>query len=332
MNKKCIGCGAILQTTSPEKIGYVQKANLEKSSLCQRCFRIRNYGDYKVVVKDNQDYINILNDVNKTQDLVVLVVDVFNINNYLNELSKIISNPIILVLSKRDVFPKSIYEEKLLNYMEQFNLNIIDKIFISSNKNYNLDILYDMINHYKKSKDVYIVGQSNSGKSTLINKLLYNYSDNKTVITTSMLPSTTLDTIRIDLDANVTLIDTPGLLDDGNIVNIVSGNNLKKIVPSKEIKPITYQVKTKQYILIDNYAYLEFDDPTNVTLFLSDKLNVERLFLYKGNSKFIKHTFKVKKGQDIVISGLCFIKVSKEATINIYVLNGVNVYIRPSLI
>ena len=46
MNKKCIGCGATLQTINTEEVGYVKEQNLEKSSLCERCFRIRNYGDY----------------------------------------------------------------------------------------------------------------------------------------------------------------------------------------------------------------------------------------------------------------------------------------------
>ena len=332
MNKKCIGCGATLQTINTEEVGYVKEQNLEKSCLCERCFRIRNYGDYKVVTKDNDEYLKILESVNASNDLVVLVVDVFNINAYLNNLSKILNNPILLVLSKRDILPKDIYEQKILDYMDKYNLNIVDKILISSNKNYNLDELFSMINSYKKSNRVYVVGESNAGKSTLINKLLYNYSDNKTVITTSMLPSTTLDTIEIELSSSLTLIDTPGLLSAGNITNILTGNELKKVVPSKEIKPITYQVKTKQYILIDKYAYLEFIEPINVTLFLSNKLKIDRLFSYKGNKKLVKKALSVKDNEDIVINGLCFIKVSKSAKINIYVLEGVNVYLRDSLI
>ena len=124
MNKKCIGCGATLQTINTEEIGYVKEQNLEKSSLCERCFRIRNYGDYKVVTKDNVEYLKILESVNTSNDLVVLVVDVFNITAYLHNLSKILTNPILLVLSKRDILPKDIYEQKILDYMDKYNLNI----------------------------------------------------------------------------------------------------------------------------------------------------------------------------------------------------------------
>lgn len=39
-----------------------------KTSICERCFRINNYGDYKSVIKDNSTFINILKGINK-QDL-----------------------------------------------------------------------------------------------------------------------------------------------------------------------------------------------------------------------------------------------------------------------
>lgn len=332
MNKKCIGCGANLQTIDSNEVGYIKEQNLEKSTLCERCFRIRNYGDYKVVTKDNSEYIDILKGVNKTQDLVVLVVDVFNISEQLNKIGDFLSNPILLVLSKRDILPKDIYEQRILEYLDRFSLNIVDKILISSNKNYQLDELLELINKYKRSNNVYIVGQSNSGKSTLINKMLYNYSDNKTIITTSMLPSTTLGVMEIELSKDLVLIDTPGLLDENSLINIVSGNELKKIVPSKELRPITYQVKTRQTIIVDKYASIDCFEPTNITLFFSDKLKIERTYTKKTFANFVKNTLLVEEGKDIVINGLGFIKVSKTATIDVYTIDGVAVYVRDSLI
>ena len=41
---KCIGCGSILQDTDKNKDGYVLDIN---DKLCQRCFRIRYYNEYK---------------------------------------------------------------------------------------------------------------------------------------------------------------------------------------------------------------------------------------------------------------------------------------------
>ena len=53
---KCIGCGSILQSDDNNKIGYTTNIN---NRLCERCFKIKNYNDYKLVSKSNNDYINI---------------------------------------------------------------------------------------------------------------------------------------------------------------------------------------------------------------------------------------------------------------------------------
>ena len=176
---KCQGCGVLCENT-----------------LCERCFRIKHYNDYKVITKTNNDFIPILENISKSNDLVLLVVDLFNIGD-LSLIRKYLKNDILLVLTKRDLLPKSVSFDKLFDY--DYGIDYIDKIIISSNKNYNFDELLDKINKYKKSNNVYIVGFTNAGKSTMINKLIYNYSDNKTEITTSPLPSTTLNTIEINL-------------------------------------------------------------------------------------------------------------------------------------
>ena len=178
---KCKGCGTLI----------------DNNDLCERCFRIKHYNDYKVESKTNNDFIPILENINKTNDLVLLVVDLFNIGD-LSLIRKYLKNDILLVLTKRDLLPKSVSLDKLYNY--DYKIDFIDKIIISSNKNYNFDELLEKINRYKKTNNIYVVGYTNAGKSTMINKLIYNYSDLKTEITTSPLPSTTLNTIEIKLN------------------------------------------------------------------------------------------------------------------------------------
>ena len=329
MSKKCSGCGVLLQTTNIEEQGYTTK---ESNLLCERCFRIKNYGDYKVVIKDNNEFLNILNNINNTNDLVILVVDLFNISEQLKTIGQILNNPILLVLSKRDVMPKSLYDEKLLAYLDRYSLNIVDRIIISSLKNYQFDELYESIDQNKKTSTVYVVGMTNAGKSTMINKIIYNYSNNKTVITTSLLPSTTLDSIEIKINDDLTLVDTPGLLEEGNLINYVSGNELKRIVPNKEIKPITYQINTKQTIKMDKYAYLEVNEKANLTIFMSNDLNIDRTFKEISINNLDELNFDVNAGQDIVISGLGFIKMSTSCQVKIQVVKNVKVYLRDSLI
>jgi len=307
---KCIGCG-----------DYTAR------ELCERCFRIKNYNDYKVVSKTNNDFIPILRSINKN-DLVVLVVDLFNIGD-LSFFRKYLGNDILLVLTKRDILPKSLYEEKLLSY--NYGIDYIDKLIISSTNNYNYDLLIEKINMYKKSNNVYIVGYTNAGKSTMINKLLYNYSTNRTFITTSPLPSTTLNSIEIKLNDNLTLIDTPGLLDDGDIINYLTGDEIKKVIPKKEIKPVTYQIKGNQILIIDNYLRIEASD-IDLTLFISNNLEIKRYYKDINNLKNYKKTVLNVDKNDIVIKGLGFIKTNRKSVINIYTLDNVDVFIRDSLI
>lgn len=320
---KCIGCGAILQNENKEKDGYVD--NIDKA-LCYRCYRIRNYGEYSKSLKSNEDYISILKQISTTNCLVVLVVDLFNIQD-VEEILKYLDNDVLLVLSKRDILPKSLYEEKLLNYVN--NKKIVDKLLISSKKNYNFDELIYKINKYKTSKNVYVVGYTNSGKSSMINKLIKNYSDKSIEITTSILPSTTLDTINIELDENLTLIDTPGILMDDCIYNELDSKELKRVLPTKEIKPIIYQIKSVQTIDIDKFAKLEVNDKCSLVLFFSNDLKISRRYKKLENNNLIELDVN---NQDIVLNGLGFIKIKGKTHIKIYVDKNIKVFVRESLI
>lgn len=327
---KCVGCGVVLQNTNKEEVGYTVDI---KKSLCERCFRIRNYNEYKFVVKDNNDFISILKNINKTDDLVVLVVDLFNINRNIEEISKYLDNNILLVLTKRDILPKSCYDKKLIEYFNNYKLNIKDSVIISSIKNYNFDELYNKINEYKTSNKVYVVGFTNSGKSTMINKILYNYSNSDIKITTSNLPSTTIDSIKVKVNDDLTLIDTPGLLDNEDIINYVSVNTLKKIIPNKEIKPTTFQIKDKQTIFIEDIVRIDVCSKNSLTFYISNDLEINRTF--KENNKLInlkKHELSIEDDCDVVIQGFGFIKFTTKTQITLYTKENVSVFVRKNLI
>lgn len=324
MIKKCHGCGIVLQDKDVDQSGYVVNLNHDH---CTRCFKIKHYGEYKEVIKTNDDFMNVLQLINKTDSLVLLVIDLFNIPENLDIITQNLKNDKLLVINKRDLFATDIYDLKFINYIRG---NYIDKVLVSSNNNYNFDLLYELILKYKKKKEVYVVGFTNAGKSTMINKIIYNYSNNKFEITTSVLPSTTLDTINIMINDELTIIDTPGLIEEGNANNLLSGNQLKKVLPSTLIKPITYQIKEHQFINISNLISIESSN-NDLTIFASNKLRVERT-RNLINKDLVRHELMANNGLDIVISGIAFIKVKKEEKIIIYTLEGVKVYIRESLI
>ena len=332
--KRCLGCGIVLQDQNVLQEGYT--TSLE-NDICQRCFRMKNYGEYQMVAKSNEEYLEILKGVGETKDLVLYVTDLLNLEKNLSEIRSIIPNKMILVLNKFDVFPKSVKEEKIISYLEKENIHFEEVIVVSASKNYNMDYLLKKIKFHQTSRNVYVVGHTNAGKSSLINKIIHNYSESTRELTMSPLPSTTLNTISIDIDDYLTLIDTPGLVDNGSILNHVDDKLVKKISPRVEIKPRTYQLRKNQSLIIEGIFRIDYieGEKNSFTLFISNDLKVKRLLNLFHNEELMdknKITYDLKYENDLVISGLGFIKIVNKGVIDLYIDKDVETFTRKSLI
>lgn len=336
MIKKCLGCGVSFQSEKPEIGGYIDASIYGKAKICRRCFRIKNYGDYIFINKDSQDYLKMLKHINDTNDLVLYVVDLFNIGKKIEKIDDLLNNPFILVLNKWDLMPRSLKENDLISWLKQYDINYLDVICISNNKNYQLNKLYELINKYKKSNNVYVVGNTNAGKSTLINTLIKNYAHLESYITTSMLPLTTLEMMEIKLNDKLTLIDTPGLLEEGSIENAVDFMRLKSIIPNTEIKPRNYKLLVNQSLIIDNLVRIDYLEGAlnDFIVYASNKIEVEQVTLASDIRlrRLKKMIFDISSNEDIVINGLGWIKIINAAKVRVYILDNINVYKRKKLI
>lgn len=314
MNRKCMGCGNILKDDELEH------------NICNRCFRLKHYGEYHVTNKDNSDYLKIINNID-SNDLVIYVTSLLNLT--IMDLSKF--KNVIVVLTKRDILPKSVKDNKIIDYVKN-HYNFKDIEVISSIKNYNLDNLISKIEKYNKKK-VYLIGNTNSGKSTLLNKLIENYSESDIDITTSMYPSTTLDTIEVKIN-DIEFIDTPGIIDNGSVINYIDSKMLKKITPKKEVKPRTYQIKGKGSLVIEDLVRIDYETNDNsMTIYIANSVNILRVGAANPRLKNLpKREFNLKNDKDIVITDLCFIKFVKGLKVKIYANNNINVYERDNLI
>ena len=332
--KKCLGCGVLLQDENILQEGYTTSI---ENDICQRCFRMKNYGEYQVVTKSNEEYVNILKGVSETKDLVLYITDLLNLERNLDQIRNLIPNMMILVLNKKDALPRSVKEDKLVAYLENMNIHFEEVIVISAYKNYNIDYLLRRIKYHQTSKNVYVVGHTNAGKSSLINRLIRNYSDKTQELTMSPLPSTTLNTVNIEINDYLTLIDTPGLVENGSILNHVDEDMVKKISPRKEIKPKTYQLRRNQSIIIEDLVRIDYveGDKNSFTVFASNDLNIKRL-LNSNNHDDLKDlnktTYQMKYDEDLVVNGLGFIKIVDKGVINVYVDKDVETYTRKALI
>ena len=331
---KCQGCGITLQTKSKTELGYTTN---KENKICERCFRIKNYGEYQPVSLTNQDYQAILENI-PSSSLVVYVSDILSLN-----LSNLPNFPnMLLVLTKRDIFPKSMKEEKVIHKLKKQYPKLLDIICISSIKNYHLDELYQALIKYSKKAPIYLIGYTNSGKSTLINKLKKNYqikTENSQElgtekVTESIYPSTTLAEVEIKLD-NLTLIDTPGLLEEGNYFNMLSPEEIKKITPKKEMKPKTCQVVGQGSILIDSFARVDYQttSPNSFVIYTSNSVTSQFISLKNNTFKEMNpHKYFIPEKKDLVLPGLGFIKFTREIEVTLYTPKTINPYVRDNLI
>lgn len=332
MIKYCKGCGVRLQDNNTLLEGYTN--DLSKD-LCKRCFRLKHYGEYEIVTKSNSEHLEIIKNIGKTRSLVLYVVDLLNIPKDFDQIKEYLkNNKVILVLNKKDMLPLSVTDQKILTYLENFT-SFTDKIVISANKNYNIDKLMNIIKKHRVYQNVYVVGNTNAGKSTLINKIIDNYSIDKSLITISSMPSTTLDQIKIPFK-DYYLIDTPGLVDSHSIINYIDDNNVKKLSSNKEIKPRTYQIKKGQALIIEDFLRVDYveGEKNSFTLFISNNLNVKRINGKRHDDlkNLSLKEINLKYHEDIVIYGLGFIKTILEGKVNVYVDKDVSVFTRKSMI
>ncbi|MED3563205.1 ribosome biogenesis GTPase YqeH, partial [Bacillus xiapuensis] len=261
----CMGCGVKVQTENPSELGYAPKAALDKEILiCQRCFRLKHYNEVQDVSLTDDDFLKILNGLGQTDALIVMLVDIFDFNgSWLPGLHRFVgNNKVLLVGNKVDLLPKSVKHHKLINWMKhesrELGLRPEDILLVSAAKGHYIKEAAAVIDEMRRGKDVYVVGCTNVGKSTFINRIIKEVTGEEDVITTSHFPGTTLDIIQIPLDDGKSLIDTPGIINHHQMAHFVDKRDLKVITPKKEIKPKVFQLNEGQTLFFGGLARFDY--------------------------------------------------------------------------
>lgn len=331
MNKVCIGCGSKLQTLDKNKEGYINPKVYEKATLCERCFKIKYYGEAYVTdnPKDKTSLIKMINDSNKS---VVYLVDTLTISKETLSVIDSLSNKVYLVLTKRDLLPKSVKNSKLKEYIS--NLTLIKDVFvISALKNNGVTELYnELIKNNEKS--VYVIGYTSSGKSTFINKLL-TLNGKSGNITTSSLPNTTLECINIKLNDKLTLIDTPGFVSENSSYNFIDVDIYKKLLPKSVIKPKVYTIKKDFMIILGDIIRIEnnSNEDVNLVFYFKNEIKLNKMRSIRNGLLKDKDKLDVKvSDKDIILEGLGYIKVVGYANLTMYTLNKKMISVRNKMI
>lgn len=150
---------------------------------------------------------------------------------------------------------------------------------------------------------VYVMGAANVGKSSFINNLLEDVYEkggggngnkkmkgrrkNKSTpqATVSNLPGTTLNFLNIRLPNGITMVDTPGLLNEGQLTTKLTTEELRQVIPVTPINPVTFRCGEGKSVMIGGLAQVEVLEglPFFLTFFISNEIKLHPTSAEKAN-------------------------------------------------
>ena len=373
ISKKCAGCGIELQFEDEKKEGYVpeEKFIMEGDLLCQRCFKIKNYGKNSVNNFKSEDYSKeVLNSVKKS-DIILPIFDIIDFEGSFTEeiLDYLRDYRSIVLVNKTDLLPGFVHPAEIADWIKDrfAEEDIVPEniAFISAKNKYGINgVIRKIKSVFPEGKvKAVVLGVSNVGKSSVINLLL-----GKNKITTSKYSGTTLKSINKKIpDTNITITDTPGLIPkEKRLSDMISVETGLKLVPAGEISRKTFKLGDGQIFMFDAFCRFkvkenEIEDKIegeniykpmfsaysskNVKFHVAKEERVEDLLqgdffeILKGEekkkyfeNKFVTFETTVEENEDLVISGLGWVNVKRgPLTIELTVPEGVKVIVRPSI-
>lgn len=221
----CHGCGALLQCAEPSLPGYLpseifanQRADYLKTITCQRCHFLRHYNTVIDVTVAPAEYVRLISSIRDRFALAILMVDLTDLPNSIwPNIVDIIGpkRPVIIVGNKIDLLPRdsSAHLGHVLEYLRTAatesgiaRTNIKHTCLISAETGYGIEELITKLhNVWSYRGDVYLLGCTNVGKSTLFNALLRSdyckstASDLISKATASQWPGTTMRMLKFPI-------------------------------------------------------------------------------------------------------------------------------------
>eukprot|EP01133_Synstelium_polycarpum_P004235 gene4235-4940_t len=293
---------------------------------CQRCHLLKNYGKVVPIRIPVEEFRSKLQPIKDMNVVVVKVVDIMDFNGtFVNDFRRIIgNNPVILVANKLDILPADVHKNRIEDWLrrecKERGVVVSHIRLLSSTSKDGMDGFIVELEKLRRGRDVFVVGCSNVGKSTFINSLVQEYNDRvvfseengdetdkpKPVVTskatTSIFPGTTLNVISVPLWKNSTLFDTPGVLNPYQMINLLTPDELKMVIPTKRIKPSIAHMFEGKSLCLGGLARIDYSGGlATFTVYTSTHLPLHICKTEKAEALFVRQRGKMLSppiGQD----------------------------------
>jgi 30S ribosome assembly GTPase len=333
---KCLGCGAPLQNQNSSLVGYTLSFDNE---YCVSCYKLLHYGQANIHFHP-EDLPNLMED-----SIVLMISSVLH-------LDLLFSYPIyryqsqakfVYIINQIDLLPKSTNLDLLIDNItlkaKKQSIPYEDIILMSSKNSHDIENLRNYLRAFKK-KNIYLVGVQNSGKTTIFKELTQDdkpLAFKKAGLTQQAISKPFLSHI---------LYDMPGLYQEGYIHEMLEYQIYKNLIPDHEIKPKIYQLKANQSLIIEGIIAFSVLKDSNVTLYLSDYVNIHKTNILKVNDllankekhfrifvdSYQKKSLKVLAGKhQITFADFGFMHIDGPITIDMMVPNHLHISLTEAL-
>ena len=267
---RCYHCGAILQCENEDEKGYIIPESLHRATpiqiiYCDKCFEtMKAFNNSELEQKVDQEVLKILDDAFATDAMIIWVVDLFSFNGTLNSeiANKVKKLNVVVVGNKRDLFPMNVKDDSLIAYLtETFNAYGIKpksvRLLGATNKIDSKELI-DAMNAARKGHDVYMIGNSTSGKTSIINRAMKGF-ENKTSrqIKTITYPGTSVNVLEIPLSRSSFFYELPGISQTTSATGKLEKDVVKQLVPKKAIKMTQRTMTAGDALMVGSLAAFE---------------------------------------------------------------------------
>ena len=178
----------------PESIDETDIAKRDISAfICKRCFSLQHYNSALNITLDNEDYLRHLSSLKEKKALIILMLDVTDFPSCVfPNLQDLLSpdSSVLIVANKVDLFPRNLTH----NFWVKFRRHIISECkarglgeqkiigvrFVSVKQGIKTtELSEEIVRKWGIRGDIYLLGCTNVGKSSLFNKLLLNLCGSK---------------------------------------------------------------------------------------------------------------------------------------------------------